>query len=136
MRGERRIRARPLRDAQRARPAAYCRRCGGELYRYDPALREDGCVRSAPENQNGWRTRERAMTLFELSIEYRAQAEVLRTRIRELRTRLPELEPDQRSTMEARLRMLTAMWREARDLAVFCERYYDRGYRRNGRYTI
>ena len=76
------------------------------------------------------------MTLFELSIEYRAQAEVLRTRIRELRTRLPELEPDQRSTMEARLRMLTAMWREARDLAVFCERYYDRGYRRNAKYTI
>ena len=76
------------------------------------------------------------MTLFGLSIEYRAQAEVLRTRIRELRTRLPELEPDQRSTMETRLRMLTAMWREARDLAVFCERYYDRGYRRNGRYTI
>ena len=42
MRGERRIRARPLRDAQRARPAAYCRRCGGELYRYDPVLPEGG----------------------------------------------------------------------------------------------
>ena len=38
--------------------------------------------------------------------------------------------------MDARIRMLTAMWREARDLAVLCERYYDRGYRRNGKYTI
>ena len=76
------------------------------------------------------------MTLFELSIEYRAQADVLRKRLGELRGRLPELDQDQRSTMEARIRMLTIMWREARDLAVLCEHYYDRGYRRNGRYTL
>ena len=49
---------------------------------------------------------------------------------------LPEQEEDQRSTTEARIRMLAIMWREARDLAVLCERYYDRGYRRNGKYTL
>ena len=79
---------------------------------------------------------EEAMTLKELSIEYRAQATALRGRIQELRGLLPEQEEDQRSTTEARLRMLAIMWREARDLAVLCERYYDRGYRRNGKYTL
>nr|WP_276858637.1 hypothetical protein [Intestinimonas timonensis] len=76
------------------------------------------------------------MTLIEISVEYRAQATVIQQRLRELQTQLPELDPDQRSTMEGRIRMLTVMWREARDLAVLCERYYDRGYRRNGKYTL
>ena len=95
-----------------------------------------GCVRPAPRNDNGWRMSKEAMTLKELSIEYRAQATVLRGRIQELRGLLPEQEEDQRSTTEARIRMLAIMWREARDLAVLCERYYDRGYRRNGKYTL
>lgn len=76
------------------------------------------------------------MTLIEISVEYRAQAAVIQQRLRELQALLPELDPDQRSTMEGRIRMLTVMWREARDLAVLCERYYDRGYRRNGKYTL
>lgn len=76
------------------------------------------------------------MTLIEISVEYRAQATVIQQRLRELRAQLPELDPDQRSTMEGRIRMLTVMWREARDLAVLCEHYYERGYRRNARYTL
>ena len=35
-----------------------------------------------------------------------------------------------------RIRTLGIMWRETRDLAVLCEHYYDRGYRRNARYTL
>lgn len=76
------------------------------------------------------------MTLKELSIEYRTQAAVLRSRLKELRGQLPGQEEDQKSAAEARIRMLTTMWQEARDLAVLCERYYDRGYRRNGKYTL
>ena len=76
------------------------------------------------------------MTLIEISVEYRAQATVIQQRLREPGAQLTELDPDQRSTMEGRIRMLTVMWREARDLAVLCERYYDRGYRRNGKYTL
>ena len=76
------------------------------------------------------------MTLIEISVEYRAQATVIQQRLRELQAQLPELDSDQKSTMEGRIRMLTVMWREARDLAVLCERYYDRGYRRNGKYTL
>lgn len=76
------------------------------------------------------------MTLIEISVEYRAQATVIQQRLRELQALLPELDSDQKSTMEGRIRMLTVMWREARELAVLCERYYDRGYRRNGKYTL
>ena len=32
--------------------------------------------------------------------------------------------------------LVSRMLREARELAVLTERYYDRGYRRNAKYTI
>lgn len=76
------------------------------------------------------------MTLFEISIRYRAQAEDLWRRLEELRTQLLGLPLERRGAMESRIRMLTDMWREARDLAVLCERYYERGYCRNGKYTL
>ena len=43
---------------------------------------------------------------------------------------------DQRCLLQDRIRMLSTMLREARELAVLTERYYDRGYRRNAKYTI
>ena len=77
------------------------------------------------------------MTLLELSAEYRAHASALDGRICQLRCRLTA-EPDEgrRCQLEDRIRMLSAMLREARELAVLTERYYDRGYRRNAKYTI
>ena len=87
-------------------------------------------------NKMGWRIQEQKMTLFEISIRYRAQAEDLWRRLEELRTQLPGLPLERRGAMESRIRMLTDMWREARDLAVLCERYYERGYCRNGKYTL
>ena len=76
------------------------------------------------------------MTLLELSVGYREQATTLKGRITQLRGTYPALDQDEKIRMDVRLQMLSAMWREARDLAVLCERYYDRGYRRNERYTI
>ena len=76
------------------------------------------------------------MTLYELSGDYRAHALALRQRIRELEAGFPATAEPDRCQVEERIRMLTAMWREARDLAVLCERYYERGYRRNGKYTL
>ena len=76
------------------------------------------------------------MTLLELSSEYRAHAQVLKGRMRELEARVPDLPEEERCRMAERIHMLTAMWREARDLAVLTERYYERGYRRNARYTL
>ena len=80
------------------------------------------------------------MTLQELSIEYRAHAQALNTRILDLNTQLANLDRLEDSTacciLEDRIHMLTTMLREARELAVLTERYYDRGYRRNGKYTL
>ena len=45
-------------------------------------------------------------------------------------------DPKERDRLEERIRMLSTMLREARELAVLTERYYDRGYHRNAKYTI
>lgn len=77
------------------------------------------------------------MTLLEMSVEYRAQARVLRRRISELELRRAnERDAAERLVLEDRIRILETMWREARDLAVVTERYYDRGYWRNVKYAI
>ena len=80
---------------------------------------------------------ESAMTLLELSAEYRAHAQALDGRIGQLRCRMQLVEDDsQRCQLQERIHMLSTMLREARELAVLTERYYDRGYRRNAKYTI
>ena len=77
------------------------------------------------------------MTLLELSVEYRAHARALDLRICQLQRRL-ELtrDTDECDRLQERIRMLSTMLREARELAVLTERYYDRGYRRNAKYTL
>lgn len=77
------------------------------------------------------------MTLKEMSKEYRAQAEVLRRRIGEVTGyRERSREEGERRLLGQRIIMLESMWREARDLAVITERYYERGYRRIDKYRI
>ena len=77
------------------------------------------------------------MTLLELSVEYRAHARALSVRIGQLQERLEGTDSEeQRQALAERIHMLSTMLREARELAVLTERYYDRGYRRNARYTI
>ena len=72
------------------------------------------------------------MTLLELSVEYRDHARALDFRIVQLR----DAWEGERCMLAERIRVLSTMLREARELAVLCERYYDRGYRRNVKYTI
>ena len=77
------------------------------------------------------------MTLLELSVEYRTNADALRERALLLEQRQRETwDEAQRVCLADRIKLLRAMWREARDLAVLCERYYERGYRRNVKYTL
>lgn len=77
------------------------------------------------------------MTLLELSKEYRDQSEALRGRILELQLLWSQCRNERlRSALAERIRQLTAMRRDVRDVAVLLEHYYDRGYRRNERYTI
>jgi len=77
------------------------------------------------------------MTLAELSLEYRAHAHALDLRICQLEYILEGTrDADRRCQLQDRIRMLSTMLREANELAVLTERYYDRGYRRNAKYTI
>ena len=77
------------------------------------------------------------MTLAELSLEYRAHAHALDLRICQLEYLLEHTDNvDKRCQLQDRIRMLSTMRREANELAVLMERYYDRGYRRNAKYTI
>ena len=77
------------------------------------------------------------MTLLELSVEYRAHARALDFRICQLQAVLERTEnEDQRLMLNERIHMLSTMLREARELAVLTERYYERGYRRNVKYTL
>ena len=74
------------------------------------------------------------MKLAELAPQYQAQAEVLRSRIKELEA----LRAAGGSTLELdrRIRLLETMRREASALAKLCAHYYERGYCRNARYTV
>ncbi len=77
------------------------------------------------------------MRLQELSVSYRSSAAALRERAAALeRQRRETQDITQQRLLEERIHMLETMWREARDLAVLCERYYERGYRRNVKYTL
>ena len=77
------------------------------------------------------------MTLKEMGGAYRDQAEVLRERIRELRTaRLREESGEERLRLDRRIAALEIICRETRELAALLEHYYERGYRGNGKYTL
>ncbi|MGN0969491.1 MAG: hypothetical protein ACI4OM_01920 [Evtepia sp.] len=77
------------------------------------------------------------MTLKEMGGEYRAQALVLQTRIRELREACRQAETEgEKEKLRQRIWALAIIWQETREQAALLERYYERGYRRNGRYTL
>ena len=77
------------------------------------------------------------MTLLELSQQYQLQSDALQLRILELQLLWSRTQNDHlRSALASRIRVLSAMRREARELSILCEHYYERGYRRNERYTI
>lgn len=79
---------------------------------------------------------ERAMTLMELSLEYRDHARALRGRIVELKGLRGDVDEGERLFLDRRVKLLETMWLETRELAVLTGRYYDRGYRRNAKYTL
>ena len=126
----------PLRDPQEEEPAAWCRRCRGEIYPWEAGADGGLCPVCREERENRRKER-KSMTLLELSAEYRSSAQTLRLRITQLEEARPRIRDDiERICMDDRIKILETMWREARDLAVLTERYYDRGYRRNAKYTI
>ena len=77
------------------------------------------------------------MALTAMGGEYRAQAQVLQARIRELREACRQAETEgEKEKLRQRIWTLAIIWQETREQAALLERYYERGYRRNGRYTL
>lgn len=77
------------------------------------------------------------MTLLELSAEYRAAGDLLRTRLRELRRAVRETEDaEERFRLERRIAILTELLRQTNELTELTARYYERGYWRNEKYTL
>lgn len=77
------------------------------------------------------------MTLLELSEQYRAEAAVLRERIRLLEEEARRTSDEgERLSLQSRVRILNAMWRDTHDIAVLTEHYYERNHCRNAKYII
>lgn len=75
------------------------------------------------------------MTLTEMAVSYRREAEDLRHRMRLVGER-PARSKQEEIVKRERLRLLKAMRRDVRDVAVLCERYYDKSYRGNQSYRV
>ncbi len=78
------------------------------------------------------------MTLKELAEEYRDCARLLKERIILLREKLNggrmcEME---KFRLRGRIAALEGMYRDTREAATVMEHYYDRGYKRNGRFLV
>ena len=77
------------------------------------------------------------MKLKELAVSYRQSAQQLALRIAQLRReRALTEDPQVRRALELRIETLMTMYRETREIAVVCERYYERSYCRNAKYKI
>lgn len=77
------------------------------------------------------------MTLWELSKQYSAAAEALRERIRLLKAQAEQADSEaERQSLLNRVRILNAMWRDTREIAVLTEHYYERNYCRNAKYIL
>lgn len=77
------------------------------------------------------------LTLREMSQEYRRSGRLLRLRLRELRARArEELDSEARWQLCRRIATLSQMLRQVNELAELTERYYERSYHKNEKYTL
>ena len=79
------------------------------------------------------------MNLTEMAVLYRDSAELLRGRIKELSSQIKsdtDLCEMDKLRLRIRIDTLKKLFRESSETALFLERYYDRGYRANGRSRI
>ena len=77
------------------------------------------------------------MTLSEMSLSYRDSAEVLRLRLIELRLARRQCRTrKQIQALDARIRALSPLLRQCRELAELTGNYYERSYCRNEKYRV
>ncbi len=75
--------------------------------------------------------------LQELSATYEASAVLLRRRLETLRSQVRTTQdPEERWRLRRRIQELTPILTEMNELAELTARYYERGYWRNGKYTL
>ena len=109
-------------DCQAQPPRGFCPICGGELY--------------APTGDCP-RCRRRWPSLSDLSADYEAAAVLLRERLKLLRRELARTkDPEQIWRLKRRIGELTPMLTQMNELAELTAHYYERGYYRNGKYTL
>ena len=77
------------------------------------------------------------MTLLRMAVDYRQSGELIRLRIAALKDAQKQTDDmEEKRRYEARIRDLSALYRETREVALVLERYYDRRYHRNERYSL
>lgn len=76
------------------------------------------------------------MTLLRMAADYRRSADLIRLRIVALKDAQRTADPEEKARLEQRVRELKALHRDTREIALVLERYYDRRYHRNERYTL
>ena len=77
------------------------------------------------------------MTLAEMSRDYEYAAQLLRQRLKELRAlAAAEEDPEKLWHLQRRIAELTPMLTQMNELSELTARYYERGYRRNAKYTL
>lgn len=76
------------------------------------------------------------MTLREMAVDYRREADRFRLRVRELRRQRRTANDNERFYLDRRISEMTAIQRELREISNLLEHYYERGYKRNGKYTL
>ena len=77
------------------------------------------------------------MTLLEMSVFYADSAALIRLRMAELRAEArAQTDPEAIREIHQRIRTLTPLLREMRELATLTAHYYDRSYHKHERYTL
>lgn len=76
------------------------------------------------------------MTLHEMSYTYREDALRFRMRITLLREQSRSAPKAEAQRLRRRILELEALVRQSRELAELTQRYYERGYYRNEKYTL
>ena len=76
------------------------------------------------------------MSLLHMAASYRQGGELIRLRIAALRDAAKTADPVEKRQLELRIRDLSVLDRETREVALVLERYYDRRYHNNERYTL
>lgn len=77
------------------------------------------------------------MTLLEMSVQYKTDADTFARRIKDLQQQAQKTDdPEVRWQLQQRIAALTPLLRQSRALAQITEHYYDRGYTKHAQYHL